>query len=151
MGYAVTIVVLADIAVICFCVFYFSRAGHALDERWERQWKVLEGARGALERLVGDADVRARDFDQVLGTRERQLRGLLYRLAEQEERLRRSEASTEPPPPAASRFASEVSRLSVAGLSPVEVAHELKVEPAQVRLVLDLHGQAEGARHDARA
>jgi len=91
-------VVLADIAVICFCVFYLSRAGRALDERWNAQRDALEAARGALERLVRDADERATDFERVLGARERSLRGLLFRLAEQEERVRRSDTGPQESP-----------------------------------------------------
>ena len=148
MGLAVAVVVLADIAVICFCVFYLSRAGRALDERWHAQRDVLEAARGALERLVKDADKRARDFEQVLGARERSLRGLLFRLAEQEERVRRSDGVPERSQ-ATPVTATQISRLTAAGLGPLEVARELNVEPAQVRLVLGLHDQQE--REERRA
>lgn len=149
MGLAVSMVVLADIAVICFCVFYLSRAGKALDERWNAQRKTLEAARGALERLVRDADERATDFERVLGARERSLRGLLFRLAEQEERVRRCDtgAETSAANPGTAR---EISRLRAAGLGPVEVARELNVEPAQVRLVLGLQEQQETEDRRAR-
>jgi hypothetical protein len=150
MGLAVTMVVLADIAVICFCVFYLSRAGRALDERWNAQRDALEAARGALERLVRDADERATDFERVLGARERSLRGLLFRLAEQEERVRRSDSGPQRSP-ASPATAKEISRLRAAGLGPVEVARELNVEPAQVRLVLGLQEHQETEeRHACR-
>jgi len=151
MGYAVAVVVLADIAVICFCMFYLSRAGRTLDDRWNEQRKALEAARGALERLVGDADERARDFDRVLGARERHLRGLLYRLAEQEERVRRSDTGTETGQAATPGLAAEIGQLTDAGLGPVEVARKLNVEPAQVRLILGLHDQAEKGERLASA
>ena len=149
MAYAVAAMVLADIAVICFCIFYFSRAGRTLDDRWNVQRKALEAARGALERLVGEADERARDFDRVLGAREQSLRGLLFRLAEQEERVRRSDTTTETPQKSTRGLAAEIGRLASAGLGPVEVARKLNVEPAQVRVILGLREQA--AQEESRA
>jgi hypothetical protein len=150
MSYAVAAVVLADLAVIGVCVFYLSRAGQALDERWEKQRHALEGVRGALERLVAEADRRAHDFAQLLGTREQDLRGLLHRLAEQEERVR-SSSGIEVSSPAGPGLANEVSRLTAAGLGPVDVARELKVDPAQVRLMLDLYGEAKAKERRAGA
>jgi hypothetical protein len=139
MGLAVALVVLADIAVIGICVFYLARAGRRLDTGWQRQQHALDDSRSALERLIGDADQRAREFERVLGARERALRDLLYRLAEEEERVRRAgDADADAVP---STLTDEVTRLTAAGLGPVDVARELQIDPAQVRLMLDLGGE----------
>ena len=142
MGVAVATVVLADLLVIGFCVFYLSRAGRVMDQRWQQQRDALDMVRGSLERLVGEADERAREFEQVLGARETQLRKLLHELAQEEERVHGARR-TEGGPPTFQGLAQEVDRLAGAGLGPLEVARKLNADPAQVRLIFDL--QKKGA------
>lgn len=141
MSFAVMAVLLADLMVIGFCVYYLSQAGRTLDQRWQSQRDALEAVRCGLERLVGEAEERARDFGELLGTREKHLRDLLYRLADEEERVRRasgvrSEVSS------ADGFGQLVAQLAATGLGPVEIARRLKADPAQVRLMVDLQSQS---------
>jgi hypothetical protein len=140
---AVLVIVLADLFVIGFCVVFFARAGQALERRAADQRDALERVRGALESLVREAEARAREFEQLLGVREKHLRALLQRLAEEEERLR--DASPTPPASPAVTMArpggvrvGDAKRLAEAGLGPVDVARTLGADPAEVRLVLDL-------------
>ena len=131
---AATAIVLADLIVIGFCVVYLSRAERALARRWLAQRDALEDVRGGLGRLVAEAEERAKEFERLLGVREKQLRDLLYRLAEEEERVRRAmqpEAAGDP-------VRSEVERLAASGMGPVEVARALKLDPAAVRLMFEL-------------
>jgi hypothetical protein len=139
MGYAVLVMVLADLAVIGVCVFYLTRAGGALEAQSQKQRLALDAARVALERLVAHADERARDLEQALGARERQLRDLLYRLAEQEDRVR--EAAGEPRETQAARpgLAAQAQQLAARGLDALEVARELEIDPAEARVMLDLY------------
>jgi hypothetical protein len=146
---AVLVIVLADLFVIGFCVVFLARAGQGLERRAADQRQALERVRGALESLVREAETRAREFEQLLGVREKHLRALLQRLVEEEERLR--DAS---PMPAASSAAArlrpggvsaeDAKRLANAGLRPVDVARTLGADPAEVRLVLDLERRFEG-------
>lgn len=142
MTLAVTAILLADLMVIGFCVYYLSQAGRTLDQRWQSQRDALDAVRRGLERLVGEAEERAREFGDLLGVREKRLRDLLYKLAEEEERLRRANG-VQAEIGHAENFAEVVARLAAAGLGPVEIARQLKADPAQVRLMVDLQGQPE--------
>lgn len=146
MNYTIVLVALADLAVIGLCVLYLVRAGRGLELQWQKQRVTLDGAQVALERLIEQADERARALEGALGTRERQLRDLLYRLAQQEERVR-TPLVVAPPTEAAEAaqptLAAQAHRLAARGLDVVEVARELAVEPAHVRVMLDLYESAQ--------
>jgi hypothetical protein len=143
MSVAVAAIVIADLLVIGFCVVYLSRAARTLSHRWQEQRIALETVRGSLERLVGDADARAQEFERLLASREKQLRTLLYQLAEEEERLRGS-APARP----GGDLERGVRRLQERGLGPMEVARELDADPAQVRLLFEL-GRDAGRKAEA--
>jgi hypothetical protein len=142
MGIAVAVIVVADLLVIGFCVLYLTRAGERLTRHWTRQREALESVRGALERLVGEAEARAREFEQLLGVREKHLRTLLRELAEGEERVRRAREGRAGGPPPRTTIAEDARRLAATGLGAMEVARTLAADPAEVRLVLELEGQA---------
>jgi hypothetical protein len=148
MSYTIMLVALADLAVIGLCVLYLMRAGRSLESQWQKQRVVLDGAQVGLERLIEQADERARALEEALGTRERQLRDLLYRLAQQEERVRTPAAVRPPRETAAATqptLAGQAHRLAAGGMDTVEVARELAVEPAQVRVMLDLYESVQSA------
>jgi hypothetical protein len=132
---ATAAIVLADLVVIGFCVVYLARAERALARRWLAQRGALEDARSGLAHLVAEAEERAREFERLLGVREKQLRDLLYRLAEEEERVRQA-ARAEPVGDAGVR--GEVERLAASGMEPIEVARALDLDPAAVRLMFEL-------------
>jgi len=149
MGYAITAVILADVGVVFFCIFYFTRAGKAMDDRWMEQRQAFEGARVELGRLVQEAERRSREFQSTLERREKTLRDLLYRLSEQEERVRQAGTSgaTEVRDDAGVR--DRVGRLAASGNGPLEIARDLKLEPAQVRLIMDMYGPGGGGQQVA--
>jgi hypothetical protein len=138
MALAITTIVLADLIVIGFCVVYLARAEGAVARRWLAQRDALEEARAGLGRLVAEAEERAKEFERLLGLREKQLRDLLYRLAEEEERVRRA-TRTEP---AGDGVRREVDRLASSGMGPVEVARALSLDPAAVRLMFELRSRS---------
>lgn len=141
MGLAVTVIVLADLLVIGFCVLYLARAGRTLERHWSQQRQALENVRGALEGLLGEADTRAREFEQLLGVREKHLRTLLCELAEEESRVRRAHQRGAAGTATRTTLAEDARRLTATGLSVVEVARRLETDPAEVRLALELQGQ----------
>jgi len=134
MAFATVAIVLADLIVIGFCVIYLSRAERAIARRWLEQRDALEDVRSGLGRLVAEAEERAKEFERLLGLREKQLRDLLYRLAEEEERVRRATRAE----PTGDTVRSEVDRLAASGMGPVEVARALNLDPAAVRLMFEL-------------
>jgi hypothetical protein len=140
MGIAVAVIVVADLLVIGFCVLYLTRAGDTLTRHWTRQRETLENVRSALERLVGEAEARAREFEQLLGVREKHLRTLLRELAEGEDRVRQAQESRGSGRSARPTLAEDARRLAATGLGAMEVARTLAADPAEVRLVLELEG-----------
>jgi len=134
MTLAIVTIVLADLIVIGFCVVYLSRAERAVARRWLAQRDALEDARAGLGRLVAEAEERAKEFERLLGLREKQLRDLIYRLAEEEERVRRVMRAE----PSADAVRHEIDRLASGGMGPVEVARALNLDPAAVRLMFEL-------------
>jgi hypothetical protein len=141
-------VVAVDLAVTFYCFVHIGRSGRRLDDRWQTQHAALDTVRGALERLVAEADERAAAFERLLGEREERLRRLLLQLAEQEDRLRTA-APVRAPGERGPELAAEVARLAGTGLEAVEIARRLGVDPAQVRVILDLGGSAGSGRQAA--
>ena len=151
MGVAVAVIVLADLLVIGVCVLYLTRAGETFERRWVQQRETLESVRGALAQLIGEADVRAQEFERVPGAREKHLRQLLYELAGEEKRLRRAQPGATAPEPPPAAIAEEVRRLAATGLGAVEVARRLDADPAEVRLMLELQGRVTEGRAGSAA
>lgn len=132
----------AGIAVDVLLIVLVGMLLHRLSKDPTAVWKAREARLGeiyeALRLLVTQAEGQARVLDADLSAHAERLMGLLERSTEREAAApvaapRRS--ATEPRPQS---MRSQVAQLARSGLDPAEIAHEVDLPLAEVRLLVGL-------------
>ena len=132
----------AGIAVDVLLIVLVGMLLHRLSKDPTAVWKAREARLGeiyeALRLLVAQAEGQARALDADLSARAERLMGLLERSTEREASASVAAPTRSAPEPRRDSVRSQVAQLARSGLDPVEIAHEVNLPLAEVRLLVGL-------------